>query len=188
MTKTYAQLAQEIEALKTRADAVLQKEKAEVAARIRKAIAIYGLTAEELGFINTAERSKSRAAPVDPKRATAVDTALPSGPVKYRDQAGNVWGGRGPRPNWLKTALASGRKLDSLAVSAGKAKRAAAPAVERSATDPQAESDLKKAKQKFKTTIRYRDGAGNQWSGRGPKPRWITTALDAGATLEQFTV
>ncbi len=34
----------------------------------------------------------------------------------YRDPAnpGNEWRGRGPRPKWLKAALASGTSLDSL--------------------------------------------------------------------------
>ena len=188
MTKTYAQLTHEIEALKTQAEAVLQKEKLGVAARIREAIAIYGLTAEELGFGNTTLRAKSRAVAFDTKAATRTDTTLASGTVKYRDDAGNAWGGRGPRPRWLKTALSSGRTLDSFAVGASKAQSATASALERIATKPQAEPGSKKAKQKFKTTFKYRDGAGNQWSGRGPKPGWVKMALDAGTTLEQLAV
>ena len=35
---------------------------------------------------------------------------------------------------------------------------------------------------------KYRDDAGNTWTGRGLKPRWLTTALAAGATLEQFAI
>ncbi len=35
---------------------------------------------------------------------------------------------------------------------------------------------------------KYRDDAGNTWTGRGLKPRWLTTAMDAGATLEQFAI
>lgn len=37
--------------------------------------------------------------------------------------------------------------------------------------------------------IKYRDGNGNTWSGRGVKPRWLTNALATeGTTLEQFRV
>jgi DNA-binding protein H-NS len=35
---------------------------------------------------------------------------------------------------------------------------------------------------------KYRDGQGNQWTGRGLKPRWLTAALAAGMTLEDFAV
>ncbi|AOZ05941.1 H-NS family nucleoid-associated regulatory protein [Cupriavidus malaysiensis] len=35
-------------------------------------------------------------------------------PVRYRDQAGNTWSGRGKRPAWIETALASGKALDEL--------------------------------------------------------------------------
>jgi len=34
---------------------------------------------------------------------------------------------------------------------------------------------------------RYSDGAGNNWSGRGPKPRWFKAALAAGKTLQDLT-
>lgn len=35
---------------------------------------------------------------------------------------------------------------------------------------------------------KYRDGDGNQWTGRGLKPRWLTAALAAGKKLEEFAV
>lgn len=50
-----------------------------------------------------AKKVEEKAAPV--KRA-------PAG-VKYRNaETGDTWSGRGLQPNWLKTALANGRKLD----------------------------------------------------------------------------
>jgi DNA-binding protein H-NS len=33
--------------------------------------------------------------------------------------------------------------------------------------------------------IKYRDGP-NVWSGRGSKPKWLTAAIAAGKTIEQF--
>lgn len=44
---------------------------------------------------------------------------------------------------------------------------------------------------KAKTTAsapKFQDEAGNTWSGRGPRPRWLKDAISAGQTLEDFTV
>ena len=35
---------------------------------------------------------------------------------------------------------------------------------------------------------KYRDKAGNHWSGRGLKPKWLTAAIVGGAKLEDFAV
>ena len=35
---------------------------------------------------------------------------------------------------------------------------------------------------------KYRDAAGNEWIGRGPRPAWLKAALGAGKTLEDFAV
>lgn len=39
-----------------------------------------------------------------------------------------------------------------------------------------------------RVAIKYRDGAGNRWSGRGRRPAWVVAALEAGRTLEEFEV
>jgi DNA-binding protein H-NS len=40
-----------------------------------------------------------------------------------------------------------------------------------------------------KVAAKYRDPAsGNTWSGRGLKPKWLTTALESGRTLSDFAV
>jgi DNA-binding protein H-NS len=36
--------------------------------------------------------------------------------------------------------------------------------------------------------IKFKDDAGNAWSGFGPKPRWLTEALAAGKTIEELKV
>ncbi|MEY4763103.1 MAG: hypothetical protein RLZZ200_2959 [Pseudomonadota bacterium] len=36
--------------------------------------------------------------------------------------------------------------------------------------------------------IKFRDGAGNTWSGRGKTPRWLAEAEKAGMNREQFAV
>ena len=56
-------------------------------------------------------------------------------------------------------------------------------------------ADLTSAKKSAVTTagkgvvaIKYRDHLGNQWTGRGLKPRWLTEALTKGKALEDFAV
>ena len=35
---------------------------------------------------------------------------------------------------------------------------------------------------------KYKDDQGNQWSGRGLKPKWLTAALACGKTMQDFAV
>ena len=51
-----------------------------------------------------------------------------------------------------------------------------------------ATSKTPKIKAVQKAPIKYRDQAGNSWTGRGLKPTWLTQALESGATLESFAV
>ena len=37
-------------------------------------------------------------------------------PVKYRDEHGNTWAGRGLQPNWLKERIGRGDSLEDFAV------------------------------------------------------------------------
>jgi DNA-binding protein H-NS len=39
-----------------------------------------------------------------------------------------------------------------------------------------------------KATPKYRGPGGNTWTGRGIKPRWLTTALQEGKKLEDFLI
>lgn len=45
---------------------------------------------------------------------------------------------------------------------------------------------VKKSAAKKPSVIKYQDGEGNKWSGRGRQPGWLTTALAAGKQLEDF--
>jgi DNA-binding protein H-NS len=104
MAKTYADIQKEIESLQKAADTLRQKEVAGVIERIKSAIAIYELTAQDLGFgRNTGPRAARSAAA--PKRAKAG---------VFRDASGKVWSGRGRRPGWVIAALAAGKTLDEL--------------------------------------------------------------------------
>lgn len=39
-----------------------------------------------------------------------------------------------------------------------------------------------------KVPAKYRDSAGNEWSGRGLQPRWLKAAIANGAAMESFLI
>jgi DNA-binding protein H-NS len=110
MTKTYAQIQKQIETLQKEAEALKRKEVEGVIDRIKEAIQVYGLTAADLGLGGGARRAAA------PARKRGRRAAGGDDMVKYRDESGNVWGGRGPRPKWLREALSNGRQLEDFAV------------------------------------------------------------------------
>lgn len=157
MAKTSAQIQKQIEALQREADAIKRKEVPGVIARIKEAIRHYDLTAADLGLQPAASK-----APKEPFKTKAKSTA-----AKFADGAGNVWSGRGPRPAWLRAALAAGKALSDFATAASGGSSVGGG-------KPKA-ADASKAK--------YSDGAGKTWSGRGPKPGWVKDALAQGKQL-----
>lgn len=90
------------EALDREIENTKKQARSEAIARVRDLMAEFGLTAKDLGT----RPGKKRSARAGAKVA-----------VKYRNAAtGDSWSGRGLRPNWLKAALAAGRKIDDFAV------------------------------------------------------------------------
>ncbi|XHS76962.1 H-NS family nucleoid-associated regulatory protein [Burkholderiaceae bacterium UC74_6] len=89
MSKSLAHLREQIEELQREAS---QLER-DVVVRMRREIALHGITAEQLFGEPFPMAAGGRAA-------------------KYGDHLGNTWGGRGKRPRWLQEALANGRKLE----------------------------------------------------------------------------
>jgi len=162
MAKTYQQLEKQIETLRREAETLKRKEAVDVIARIKEAIEAYGLTVSDL-FGRGVGGSK----PAAGKRQRSKRSAS----AQYRDDQGNEWGGRGPRPRWLRDAIQAGKTLEEFAV------QVAAPA-----KAPKAASRGKKNA----AAIKYKDGNGNVWGGRGPRPRWLAAALSEGRTLEEF--
>jgi DNA-binding protein H-NS len=112
MTKSYSQLMKQIDTLKREAEDVRRKEIAGVVDRIKEAIKAYGLTAADLGLGTRAAKEPRKAVKAGAGRKAAKGKAA----VKFRDEAGNTWGGRGPRPAWLRQALAAGKQLSDFAV------------------------------------------------------------------------
>ncbi|HET9644976.1 MAG TPA: H-NS histone family protein, partial [Burkholderiaceae bacterium] len=103
----------QLEALQAQADEARKREMDGVVQRIKDAIKEYGLSAQDLGF-GTARQPRQSAAPAD--RKAGRKSAKRAGGAAYRDEDGNTWGGRGPRPAWLRNALASGRTLEEFRV------------------------------------------------------------------------
>ncbi|WP_157039832.1 H-NS histone family protein, partial [Aquincola tertiaricarbonis] len=91
--KSLADLQAQIEKLQAEANRLREQEKAGVIARIREAIAAYELTERDL--FGTTSRVAAPKRGRQPKARSAA----------FADGAGNVWGGRGPRPRWLREAL-----------------------------------------------------------------------------------
>ncbi len=170
MTQTYSQIVQEIETLKRKAETARAKEVAGVVQRIKEAIKVYGITAEDLGLNGSAASSAAKA------KAASNDPSEP----KFSDQNGNTWVGRGPRPSWIKAALAAGRSLQDFAVNPS--------ARGRSKAVKPVKVGRKTAKKRAPVPAKYRDDQGNTWSGRGSQPRWLVAALSSGKKLESFAL
>lgn len=95
---SYSELKKQIEALQKQAEEIRATERAGVIMEIREKIADYEITPDELGF----------------KASTPL--AWKKAPIRYRDNNGNEWIGRGPRPGWLKAELEQGKKLEDFVV------------------------------------------------------------------------
>lgn len=99
---TLQELLAQKEAIEREIELTKKRERADAIARVRSLMAEYGLTLADLG---------GKAPAASPKAASGKV------PPKYRNAAtGDTWSGRGLQPNWLKAALASGRKLDEFKV------------------------------------------------------------------------
>lgn len=49
-------------------------------------------------------------------------------------------------------------------------------------------ADLQPNKPRAKIAPKYRDEAGNTWTGRGKMPRWLTQAVDNGRQARDFLI
>ena len=80
--------------------------RADAIAKVKSLMAEHGLTLSDLG-------GKAAAPPSAPARSRKGAKVA----AKYRDPTtGTTWSGRGLQPNWLKAALADGRKLSDFAL------------------------------------------------------------------------
>ena len=121
MAQTYAQLQDQISRLQDEAARLKQGEVAEIVAKMREDIQVYKITPQDLFG--------------KPARQIGTNKSKSASQAKYGDGTGNVWVGRGPRPKWLRDALAAGKKLEEFVAGAFASK-----------VEPPAAKTLKKAK------------------------------------------
>ncbi|MEK8051395.1 H-NS histone family protein [Ideonella sp. DXS22W] len=112
MARTLAQIQSQIDKLQKEAQALRAKEISGVVARIKEAIAHYGLTPQELFGETASKKPRGKVA----KASGKAVAKKPATPPKYRDDAGNTWTGHGKRPNWFKAALAAGKTAADLEI------------------------------------------------------------------------
>jgi DNA-binding protein H-NS len=138
MNPRILELQKQVTDMQAEVERLKREDMAGVIARIKEAIAAYGLTPADLGFggARAAAKTGGKKRGRKPRAAAAGDMAAVKatratkggkrkGPgrgakkatgVKFRDASGNTWGGVGKRPNWLRAALAAGKTLQEFAV------------------------------------------------------------------------
>jgi DNA-binding protein H-NS len=98
---TLAELLAQKAELERRIAEQQREERAAAIAQVRELMSQYGLTLADIG-------ARGAAPPAAPRAKVAA---------KYRDSTtGQTWSGRGLQPNWLKAALAQGRRLEDFVV------------------------------------------------------------------------
>jgi DNA-binding protein H-NS len=101
---TYNETLQQIDKLREEADKLKIAEKLVVIEEINSKIKLYGITSNELVFI------ENQNAKLDKRKSTV--------PTKYYNPAtGQEWSGRGSTPKWLVEALNAGKKKEDFLVS-----------------------------------------------------------------------
>ncbi len=100
---TLKELIAQKQALEKQIEEAGRAERSDAIAKVRALMADHGLTAADLSGAKSSPRST---------QAKGSKVA-----AKYRDvQTGATWSGRGLQPNWLKAALAEGKKLEEFSV------------------------------------------------------------------------
>lgn len=96
---TYAELVAQAQALMQQAENTRKQELATVISDIKTKMTEYGITLEDLGA-----KSVGRSKVKSPMEA------------KYKGPQGQLWSGRGRRPDWVNQALAAGRNVEEFAI------------------------------------------------------------------------
>lgn len=118
MAETIAQLEARIAKLQRQAEKLRKREVAGVIARINVAIRYYKLRPEDLDFVvgGTGSIATKRKGQNEPSRVRNRKETV--GRIRFRDEHGNTWTGRGRAPRWFNKALATGKTREDLVVSA----------------------------------------------------------------------
>ncbi len=96
---SYQEILSQIEELKRKAEDVRQQEMSGAIAEIKRLMAQFGITIDDLGLSGRAGAGKAKS------RGTVAP--------KYRDPiSGKAWTGRGRRPGWVVDLEAQGKSLE----------------------------------------------------------------------------
>ncbi|WP_371436613.1 H-NS family nucleoid-associated regulatory protein [Polaromonas sp.] len=184
MAKSYTQIQAQIEQLQRQAQAIRDAEISGVVDRIKVAIAHYGLTAEQLGFD---KRNTTSSAPIAKSSIKQVANAKSKGKARFSDRLGNQWSGRGPRPGWLREALQAGHDINEFRIgNRTKPKKTLVPLVDVNNKFSGAGAAKPAGAKRRMAKVSYADDAGHTWSGMGPKPAWLKSAIEGGKSLADF--
>ncbi|MDO5532119.1 H-NS family nucleoid-associated regulatory protein, partial [Sutterella sp.] len=131
-------------------------------------------------------------------------------PPRFVGPMGEEWSGCGLRPRWLEEKLEEGWSLDDFRNPEYEDDAAEAPeendrdvaediedvnavediepaeAAEEAAEDEPGSSDPGETPVVPSSTARFLGPDGQEWSGRGRRPRWIMEALEAGRSMDDF--
>jgi DNA-binding protein H-NS len=100
---SYQEILSQIEDLKRKAEDVRQQEMAGAIAEIKRLMAQFGISADDLGFSGRAGGAKAK------NRGSVA--------AKYRDPvSGKTWTGRGRRPGWVLDLEGVGKSLEDCRV------------------------------------------------------------------------
>lgn len=98
---SYQEILSQIEELKRKADTARKQEMAGAIAEIKRLMAQFGISVEDLGFGGRMAKGKTRS----------------SSAAKYRDPvSGKTWTGRGRRPGWVLDLEGQGKKIDDFRI------------------------------------------------------------------------
>lgn len=182
MAQTYSQLTKQIAELQAQAEGVKRTEVAAVIAQAKEAIRVYGLTRQDLFDAKTTRASQASKGPKGKKAKSSE--------AKYVDGKGGVWVGRGKRPVWLSDLLRAGAKLEDFLASKFASPAPTAAVADSPKAPPAKKGPVKRASTKTAAKkvakAKYRDEAGNSWSGFGPRPKWLREGIAGGKKLEDF--
>ena len=101
-------LNRKIAKLQKQADAIKNRERKGIIAQIRQAIVDYELTPDDLFSANGAVIRRGR--------RPAGSVSRKPVPIRYRDDEGNTWTGRGKQPNWLRAHVEAGHDIEEFRV------------------------------------------------------------------------
>ncbi|CAL8479304.1 H-NS family nucleoid-associated regulatory protein [Caballeronia sp. S22] len=169
---TLEQIQARMKKLQAQAETILAKNAQSAVDQIRKLMLKHGLTTADIEAKAKAKRDAKAGGPIAASRGVKTLTATKGKlPAKYLNpKTGETWSGHARPPAWIKDVKDRTKFLISGAGTASSTK-----AVDVSGS----KTPVRKVRSKGALPAKYRDPkSGATWSGRGPAPKWLTSAKD----------